>query len=284
MTRALASLRRNQPQIVQMRQEVRRERYGRWVCGDGHPRRTRATAEGAASAVAGAEELSEAERILQEVVALREKLDAYALQPGWTLLRFEQHELVAWNSPKPLPARYEGEYWYRIDEKGQAFEGVFYVVAPELGRVLTGYHLNGESVSVWHGSRHPQPPYNPKLQLYLEDTLRGLIESGRDFEIAAREAVLSERPVWAIEMKFPYSVEARAFAPGFELPVWGVHEVVCLDPGSGMILRYEHSYILEDGSAVPTGTLATREIVANHRPPDEVLEVLRRASMGEDVR
>lgn len=240
--------------------------------------------ESVPTAVAPAEELSEAERILEEVVALREKLGAYALQPGWTLLRYEQHSLIAWNSPKPLPLRHERETWLRFNDKRQVYQAVSYALAPELGRVLIYYELGGESVSVWHGERYLEPPYTPKLQLYLEDTLRGLLESGRDFEIAAREAALNERPVWVIEMKYPYSAEAREFAVGFAPPVWGVHEVVHLDRETGMIVRYEHSYILDDGSVVPTGTLTFKEITANVDPPADVLEVLRRASMGEEGR
>ncbi len=242
------------------------------------------TGEAAPTAAASAPEVSEAEAILREVVALREKLDAYAMQPGWTLLRYEQHDHIAWNSPRPLPQRHERETWLHFNENRQVYQSVEYALAPELGKVLLGYQLNGEGVSVWHGERYTQAPYSPKLQLGLEYILRGVIEDGRLSEITSREDVVEEAPVWVIDMKYAYSAEARQFSVGFDPPVWGRSERCWLDRETGIVLRFEGAYILEDGTLVPSGGLETRQIRANVEPPAEVLEVLRKAAAGEDVR
>ncbi len=223
--------------------------------------------------------LSEQERLIQELVSLMEEFDAYATQPGWTLLRFEQTELLPTTGPKPLPPRYRGEYWHHFNEKRQAFEGVYYVIAPELGRVLMGYELHGEWVSLWNGVRGLQQPYTPSFSLSLARTLTDVAAGEGSFELSSRETTLRGRAVRVVELRLPYSAEALKYpVAGLDKPAWGIYEVFYLDSATGMVLRCEHYYVLEDMTLVPGGIVEQKLIAANVEPPAEVLGVLARAT------
>lgn len=121
-----------------------------------------------------AKPLTKEENIFQQIVSYKEKTDAYAMQPGWTLVKYDQYDILPTTGPKPLPTKHQRETWSHFDETKQVFEEVEYVIAPELGRVLLGYFagdLRGTGALpgyAWSGLTGPNP--NPGWGVYVSRT------------------------------------------------------------------------------------------------------------------
>lgn len=112
------------------------------------------------------------QEIHQELIRYKEMADAFAMQPGWTLVKFDQFDLIPMNSPKPLPSTYQKEFWSHFDQNQKVFEQVDYVISTETGKVPLGVLANGKLVSLWtDGQILIEEPYTPSYDLYLVSTI-----------------------------------------------------------------------------------------------------------------
>ncbi|MEJ5241616.1 MAG: hypothetical protein WHS87_10505 [Anaerolineales bacterium] len=210
------------------------------------------------------------------MLGLKKKFDSYAMQPGWTLVKYDQHDLLPTTGPKSLPAKHQRVIWQHFNEERQVFEEIEYAISPEIGTVLLGYFVNGEAVSLWHdGIRQAQQPYTPTYDLYLASSLKGLLDSRASFTLDSRESSLSGKRVKVFELKTKFSDEEKKWiAVKLAGEVWGSQETFYFDAESGMLLRYEHRYLLEDMSSVPVSVTDNFEIVPNATLPEEVIQLL----------
>lgn len=220
------------------------------------------------------ENLSIEEKTLQEVVSYKEKFEAYAMQPGWILVKYDQYDILPTTGPKPLPAKHQRETWSHFDESRQVFEEVEYATAPEFGTVLLGYFDNGKLVSVWHNESFLQLPYTPSYDFYLSEVVKGLMEGNAEFEINSSTEI-SDKKVTIVELKIAYSEqELKWIDIKFDQSVWGVLERYYFDADTGMLLRYEHNYLMNDKSIVPVSITDNFEFIINSQPTTEVLRLV----------
>lgn len=220
--------------------------------------------------------LTKDENIFQEISSFKEKIDSYAMQPGWTLVKYDQYDIMPTTGPKPLPAKHQRETWSHFNENQQVYEEVEYATSPELGTVLLGYFVKGETVSVWNDEiRQQQQPYTPSYDLYLASSVKSLLDSKVLFELNSHESALSEKAVKVIELRIQFSDDDRKWLNiKFDKQVWGTYEVFYFAPDTGMLLRYEYSYILDDMSLIPVAITDNFQIVSNAEPPANVIKLL----------
>lgn len=222
--------------------------------------------------VSVSERISPEEEILQQISAYKEKFEAYAMQPGWTLVKYDQYDILPTTGPKPLPTKHQRETWSHFDERKQIFQEVEYATAPEIGTVLLGYFNNGKLVSIWHGESFQQLPYTPSYDLYLSNTIKGLMDSKTEFKIDSLSSEISDKKVIMVELTIAYTEQEQKWVDiKFDQPVWGVLERYYFDPNTGMLLRYEHNYLMSDMSVVPTSVTDNFQIIANVQPSADVL-------------
>ena len=213
--------------------------------------------------------------MLDEIQNYKQKVDREAIQPGWTYLTYEQQDILPLNAPRPLPQFRTEEYWNHTNADGIVVESVEYVTTASTGRTLVGFLANGVMVSSWNNETVAKTPSAPSYDLYLVSTLKAMIESGQPFDLSRSETLLEGKQVIRFELKTPYTDQNRALlnAP-LSSPAWGQMEIFFFDPESGMLLRYEHYYVLDNGETVLSAITSHREIKTNVQPPLEVLKVL----------
>jgi hypothetical protein len=217
--------------------------------------------------------------VFQEITDLKEKFDAYAMQPGWVLMKYDQNDILPTTGPRPLPSKHQREAWRHFNDNRLIFEEVEYATAPELGRVKLGYFVKGETVSLWNeGIRQQQQPYTPSYDLSLVSSVKSLRDSKATFELNSHDesdATSADRAVKVIELKVKYSEQdLKWLNVKFEKPVWGTYEVFFFDPKTGMLLRYEFNYVLDDMSLIPGAVSDNFQIVPNSIPPADVIKTL----------
>lgn len=217
--------------------------------------------------------LTKEENIFQQIVSYKEKIDAYAMQPGWTLVKYDQYDILPTTGPKPLPTKHQRETWSHFDKTKQVFEEVEYVIAPELGRVLLGYFAHGEVVSLWNDTRYQQQPYAPSYDLYLVSSVRDALNSNVNIELNSLISALGNTETTIVELKNQFSDEDKKWLPiSFEQAVWRTLERFYFDSNTGMLLRYEHNYLLTDMTLVPAAITDNFQITPNLQPPADVVK------------
>ena len=216
------------------------------------------------------------QEILQELIRYKELADAFAMQPGWTLVKFDQFDLIHLNSPKPLPSTYQKEFWSHFDQNQKVFEQVDYVISTETGKVPLGVLANGKLVSLWNdGQILIEEPYTPSYDLYLVSSIQALIESKISFTLSYKQELLGDQSTALIELQTQFSdADKQLFNLQLSQPVWGQFEKFYFNPLTGLLLRYEHSYILEDMSLVFSSITDNFEYIPNSEPPSDVINLL----------
>lgn len=216
------------------------------------------------------------QEILQELIRYKELADAYAMQPGWTLVKFDQFDLLSMNSPKPLPSTYQKEFWSHFDQNQKVIEQVDYVISAETGKVPLGVFRKGEMVSLWNeGQRVRKEPYTPSYDLYLVSSIQALMESKISHDLSYRQEMLGDQSTSLIELQLQFSeTDKKLFNVQLSKPVWGQLEKFYFNPQTGSLLRYEHSYILEDMSLVPSSITDNFEYIPTSEPPSDVTNLL----------
>lgn len=222
------------------------------------------------------ESLSPKEEILQQIISYKEKFETYAMQPGWTLVKYDQYDILPTTGTRPLPAKHQRETWSHFDKNKQIFEEVEYATAPEIGTVLLGYFSKGTLVSIWHDESFQQQSYTPSYDFYLSNAIKGLIDEGRDFEITSSPSEIKDnKKVTMVELKIAYSEqEQKWFDVNLDQPVWGTLERYYFDPNTGMLLRYEHNYLMSDMSIVPSAITDNFQIIADTQPSADILRLV----------
>jgi hypothetical protein len=218
------------------------------------------------------ESLTPEEQIFQEVTSYKENFEAYSMQPGWTLVKYDQHDILPTTGPKPLPQKHQRETWSHFDENKLIFEEIEFATAPEIGTVLLGYFDNGKLVSIWNNESFQQAPYTPSYDFYLSSIIRGLIDGKSEFEMDSSPSEIYGKKALLVELKIAYSEQEKKWV-GIKLdqPVWGILERYYFNPDTGMLMRYEHNYIMNDMSIVPASITDNFQIIANTQPPAEAL-------------
>jgi hypothetical protein len=214
--------------------------------------------------------------ILQQVLRYKEQAARYAMQPGWTLVKFDQSDLIPTNSPKPLPSRYQKVFWSHFNQDKKVYEQVDYVISPETGKTPLGVFKNNEMVSLWNNNERVQKEaYTPSYDLYLASSIQAVMESNISHQLSFRQDVLSGKTISVIELRVQYTDEDKKWLNvKLEKPVWGQDENFYFDPQTGMLLKYEHFYVLEDLSLVPSAITDHFEYIPNAEPPSDMLDLL----------
>ena len=101
--------------------------------------------------------------ILQEIIRYKEKMSLDIIQPGWTYVRFDRQDFLPMNSPIPLPAQYQKEFWSHFDQNRKVYEQIDFIFSAETGRVALGVFTKGEMRSLWNGEL--RIPWNTKVML-----------------------------------------------------------------------------------------------------------------------
>ena len=214
--------------------------------------------------------------ILQEVLRYKDQASGYAMQPGWTLVKFDQYDIIPMSSPKPLPSRYQKEFWSHFNQDKKVYEQVDYVISPETGKTPLGVFKNGELVSLWNNNeRVPKEAYTPSYDLYLASSIQGMIESNVPHQLFFNQDVLSGKPISVIELRIQYTEDDKKWLNvKLEKAVWGQDEKFYFDPQTGLLLKYEHFYVLEDMSLVPSAITDNFVYIPNSEPPSNILDLL----------
>jgi hypothetical protein len=222
------------------------------------------------------ESVSSKEEILQQIAAYKEKFDAYAMQSGWTLVKYDQYDILPTSGNRPLPAKHQRETWSHFDQNKQIFEEVEYATAPEIGTVLLGYFSKGTLISIWNDESFQQQSYTPSYDFYLSNKIKGLIDEGRDFEINSSPSEIKDnKKVTMVELKIAYSEqEQKWFNVNHDQPMWGTFERYYFDSSTGMLLRYEHNYLMSDMSIVPSAITDNFQIIADTQPSADILRLV----------
>lgn len=214
--------------------------------------------------------------ILREILRYKEQASVYAMQPGWTLVKFDQYDIISMNNPKPLPPKYQKEFWSHFNQDKKVFEQVDYVISPETGKTPLGVFKDGELVSLWNGNEKVQKEaYTPSYDLYLTSSIQGLIEANIPHQLSFKQDGLSGKLISVIDLRTQYTEEDKKWLNiKFEKAIWGQEERFYFDPQTGMLLKYEHFYVLEDMSLMPSAITDNFEYIPNSEPPSDILDLL----------
>lgn len=214
--------------------------------------------------------------ILQLVNEYNEQATADIMQPGWTYVQFEQYDFIQLYSPKPLPVKYQKEFWSHFDAEGKVFEQIDYVTAPEIGKVPLGVFSNGTLVSLWNdGLQVAKNPYTPSYDLYLASSIKGLMDGGIPHKLSFEKSSLEDKAVSLIELQTQFmEVDKQWFNVKLDKPALGQLEKFYFEPQTGKLVRYEHNYVLEDGTLVPSAIMDHFQYAPKSTPPSDVMTLL----------
>ncbi len=216
------------------------------------------------------------EDIIQELSRYRELENTYLMQPGWTSIKFDQNDLLPLNSPKPLPSQYQKEFWSHFDGSKKVIEQVDYLISPETGKVPLGVFVDGELTSLWNdGQKVKKDPYTPAYDLYLVSSIQTLVEGNSPHELTFKHEILANQSRSLIELRTQFSItDKQWFNIQFDKPVWGQFEKFTFDPQTGLLLGYEHYYILDDMSLVLSSVTDNFEYSVASEPPSDVTNLI----------
>ena len=188
-------------------------------------------------------------QILQTIQAYNEKAAEFAFQPGWLMIAFDQESYIQYSSPKPLPAKHREEYWFLLDENRNPVTMVEFLISDETGKVALGITQEGQTISFWNEETYQEEPYLPSIDLYLESSLDEYISYDVEHTVSLKTEKLNdaESDFDLIELvaSYPDSQPISVYA-GMETR--GRQDRYWIDPNTGLLQRYEHAFVLVDGS------------------------------------
>jgi len=216
-----------------------------------------------------------AQAILTEIEGYNQKTKTGISIPGWIYLGFNQTDYLPPNAPNPLPASRSEEYWFYIDINENIIKQIQYLTSPETGRILVGTLINGELSSNWENQIVTVEPHPLSYDLYLASTLNSMLEDGRSFEIQRAYDKIDNNNVIRFDLLIPYSPQEQSLLNiSLSGTIWGIFEKFYFDPQSGILIKYEHAYVLESGERVVSAFTSERTIQAVSLPPQQVLDTL----------
>jgi hypothetical protein len=198
------------------------------------------------------------------------------MQPGWTSITFDQYDLLPLNSPKPLPSQYRKEFWSHFDGNQKVTEQVDYLISSETGKVPLGVFVNGELTSLWNdGQKVKKDPYTPAYDLYLVSSIQTLVESNSPLELSFKQEILANQSVSLIELRTQFSTTDKQWINiQLDKPVWGQYEKFTFNSQTGLLLKYEHYYVLDDMSLVLSSVTDNFEYSVASEPPSDVTNLI----------
>lgn len=220
--------------------------------------------------------LSTDEEILQELSRYKDLENTYLMQPGWTSITFDQYDLLPLNSPKPLPSQYRKEFWSHFDGNQKVTEQVDYLISSETGKVPLGVFVNGELTSLWNdGQKVKKDPYTPAYDLYLVSSIQTLVESNSPLELSFKQEILANQSVSLIELRTQFSTTDKQWINiQLDKPVWGQYEKFTFNSQTGLLLKYEHYYVLDDMSLVLSSVTDNFEYSVASEAPSDVTNLI----------
>ena len=220
--------------------------------------------------------LSTDEEILQELSRYKDLENTYLMQPGWTSITFDQYDLLPLNSPKPLPSQYRKEIWSHFDGNQKVTEQVDYLISSETGKVPLGVFVNGELTSLWNdGQKVKKDPYTPAYDLYLVSSIQTLVESNSPLELSFKQEILANQSVSLIELRTQFSTTDKQWINiQLDKPVWGQYEKFTFNSQTGLLLKYEHYYVLDDMSLVLSSVTDNFEYSVASEAPSDVTNLI----------
>lgn len=220
--------------------------------------------------------LSTDEEILQELSRYKDLENTYLMQPGWTSITFDQYDLLPLNSPKPLPSQYRKEVWSHFDGNQKVTEQVDYLISSETGKVPLGVFVNGELTSLWNdGQKVKKDPYTPAYDLYLVSSIQTLVESNSPLELSFKQEILANQSVSLIELRTQFSTTDKQWINiQLDKPVWGQYEKFTFNSQTGLLLKYEHYYVLDDMSLVLSSVTDNFEYSVASEAPSDVTNLI----------
>lgn len=216
------------------------------------------------------------EEILQELSRYKDLENTYLMQPGWTSIKFDQYDFLPLNSPKPLPSQYQKEFWSHFDGNQKVTEQVDYLISSETGKIPLGVFVNGELTSLWNdGQKVKKDPYTPAYDLYLVSSIQTLVESNSPLELSFKQEILANQSVSLIELRTQFSTTDKQWINiQLDKPVWGQYEKFTFDSQTGLLLKYEHYYVLDDMSLVLSSVTDNFEYSVASEAPSDVTNLL----------
>lgn len=216
------------------------------------------------------------EEILQELSRYKDLENTYLMQPGWTSITFDQYDLLPLNSPKPLPSQYRKEFWSHFDGNQKVTEQVDYLISSETGKVPLGVFVNGELTSLWNdGQKVKKDPYTPAYDLYLVSSIQTLVESNSPLELSFKQEILANQSVSLIELRTQFSTTDKQWINiQLDKPVWGQYEKFTFNSQTGLLLKYEHYYVLDDMSLVLSSVTDNFEYSVASEAPSDVTNLI----------